>query len=78
MLLLLHMIVTYIKENMITKYKNYTAHPETLGQVINCPCYLWKNLFAWMIYRSCAQNIERPGTPALTGYSCENFQFGMT
>ena len=41
---LLHINVTYIKENIITKLQNYTAHPETLGQAINCPCYFWKFL----------------------------------
>ena len=43
MSLLLHIIVTYIKEH-------YTARPETLGRAINCPHYLWKNLFARAIY----------------------------
>ena len=31
---LLHIIMTYVKENMITKLKNYTACPETLWLVI--------------------------------------------
>ena len=47
---LLHIIVTYIKENIITNYKNYIGHPETLGQAINCQCYLSKNLFAQATY----------------------------
>ena len=50
MSLLLHIIVTYIKENIITNYKNYTACPETLRQAVNHLCYLWKNLFAQAIY----------------------------
>ena len=57
MSLLLHIIMTYIKEN-ITKHKynkNYTAHPETLGRAINRPRYLWKNLFARAIYHPCTK-----------------------
>ena len=52
MSLLLHIIVTYIKENLITKLQNYTARPETLGWAINRLRYLLKNLFARTIYRS--------------------------
>ena len=47
MSLLLHIIVIYIKENIITKLQitNYTdpSPPETKGQAINRPSYLWKN-----------------------------------
>ena len=50
MLLILHIIVAYIKENVITKLESCIAHPETLGWAINHLCYLWKNLFLWVIY----------------------------
>ena len=44
---LLHIIVTYIKENIIKNYKNYTAGLDTLGCAINHPCttYLLKGLY---------------------------------
>ena len=61
---LLHIIMTYVKENMITKLKNYTACPETLWLVIN---HLW--LFFLEKKPPCMDNIspickifiERPG-----------------
>ena len=62
MLLLLHIIVTYIKEN-------YTACPETLGWTVNCLCYLWKIILAWAIYHPSNLShkifIERPGQPVV-------------
>ena len=50
MWLLPHIIMTYIKKNIITNYKNYTACLETLGQAINPLRYMWKNLFPRAIY----------------------------
>ena len=50
MLLILHIIVAYIKEYVITKLESYIVHPETLGRAKNRLCYLWKNLFSWEIY----------------------------
>ena len=44
MSLLVHIIMTYIKEN-------YTAHPEILGQAVNHLRCLWENLFARAVYR---------------------------
>ena len=56
MLLLLHIIVAYIKENIITNCKHYAAHPETLGQATNCCVICEKtSLHGWKLY------IERPG-----------------
>ena len=34
----LHIIMTSIKENIITKLQNYISHLEALGQATN-PCY---------------------------------------
>ena len=34
----LHIIMTYIKENIITKLQNYISHLEILGQATN-PCH---------------------------------------
>ena len=71
MSLLLHVIVTYIKENMITKLQKYTACPETLGRVINCLRYLWKIFFVLVIYHPHAKYSwkglklpARPPTPS--------------
>ena len=56
MLLLLHIIVAYIKENIITNCKNYAACPETLGRATNCHAICEKtSLHGWKLY------IERPG-----------------
>ena len=40
MLLILHIIVAHIKENVNTKLESYIAHPEGLGRAINHLCYL--------------------------------------
>ena len=53
---LVHIILTYIKENVIN-YKSYKARLETLGWAINCPHYFWKNPFARAIIAR-TQNIH--------------------
>ena len=56
MSVLLHIIVTYIKENIITKLqKLYNAPRNPRTAAINRPHYLWKNLFARAIYSSRAK-----------------------
>ena len=51
MLLLLHIIVTYIKENIITKLQKLYSPPRNPRAGNKSPTLFVKNLFAQMIYR---------------------------
>ena len=50
MSLLLHIIVTYVKENIITKLQILYSQPRNLTAGNKSPTLLVKNLFAWEIY----------------------------
>ena len=50
MSLLLHIIVTYIKENIITKLQKLYCLPRNPRAGSKLPVLFVKNLFAWAIY----------------------------
>ena len=45
-----------LKKIYLQNHKSYTARPlKTLQRTISHPCYFWKNIFTWAIYRLCAK-----------------------